>query len=309
MSELSQKIDRLYAAFGDVTRPSDVVGDDYASDLFTAELKALVAGDQRRLTLNNFQRYIGNDICTRSNDLLFLLPTLLRLWADDIRNTESWFVPHLYYALSNFGNERSRFLYSYVAPDLRAAAIDFMNFVLVRTIGRGSTIPVTKRADLPLYFGDVVSYGAIADDIASVWNVVWSATTEHHAIAVVQYASLLICDNSTNPVFAKSAVMNEPAKKYLQTMLWGGRAVFTHQPWLQSNVAYLRSVLNVELLRDSLERAKRVLTAPQGEIVRELLDRLAGNIAVALDRCRLVPEALSKPASATATWDDVRRGS
>jgi hypothetical protein len=149
------------------------------------------------------------------------------------------------------------------------------------------------------WFSHFASSGVIACDVENLWPRWWSLPNEGCAIAAIQYASCLICDDQHNPVFPPP----EGGMGGGAPQLWSYESLGSDECWRGENVKFLAATLSVPYLRDKLAEARNRISDPQrrsrAEDVARILDRETHRAEQRIPR---LMELLSTPQEVLATW-------
>jgi hypothetical protein len=280
----------LQAAFASVPKPRKVQGDSWGIDATTEDIWRLINTEPSLLEADDFSGYIG--MCTTGgiDDLRYLLPTLLRIWHHELSAKKgSWFIEHLHQELS-----RTDLIENHLNETLRSAVITFMRHSLLERIGQENPLRIVGNSPTHNWFGFMASYGVFTEDIPTLWQGLWEMPTPGHAVAVVQYASCLICKEGDNPVFA-------PWRSDIgggSPLLWDYNSMGFDERWKESNVSFLQGTLSVNYLQEHLMKAERILSDRyMNSQVQAVLSNLLKYPERAQGRCSALPKALSIPSS------------
>jgi hypothetical protein len=149
------------------------------------------------------------------------------------------------------------------------------------------------------FFPAFASYGVITRDVENLWRRWWSLPNEGCAIAAIQYASCIICDDQQNPVFL--APVGEMGGGPPQ--LWEYESIASSEDcWQAENLKFLAETLSVPYLKsklaeamDKLKEAGRLRAATVSRILEHETFRAEKRIP------RLL-EILSKPQANLVEW-------
>ena len=360
---MTAAIDCLFEAFGDVEKPGQVRGCDCPFCISAEGIVRLLDADRRTLTCDDLIPYVANVLGTVGGpmDFAYLLPAILKVWAEEMRGYQSAFNERLHPALLKDG-----FLHGYLPESRREAVVAFMREALLDRIGcetslsilpwgspccpcpetmgrltaqcdevvrlatlavenpkdhaatmeglRAQQLEAVRRAEAELkasevesgpapatygWFRHFASYGVIAPDIENLWTRWWSMPNEGCAIAAIQYASCLICDDQDNPVFPpRTGGMGGGAPQ-----LWSYESFGSDECWRAENVKFLAGTLSVPYLKDKLAEARNRFSDPQRRSrAADLARILEHETHRAGQRIPRLMELLSAPQDVLATW-------
>ena len=282
----------------EVRRPTKVVGDSCGVDATTEEIQRLIEADPETLKPADFSGYLGYCTTGGDDDLRFLFPPILRIWDSALYEHDSWFTQHFHAEVC-----RTDFLERALSPTLREAACAFMVGVLSERIGSEQALPVKGASTSHDWFGYVASFGVFTNSIPALWSAIWESQQPGHAVALLQYLSCLIYEDS-NPIFAPWT----RDKGGGPPELWGFDSVGFDEAWKQENVSFMTTALTTARISDWLERASALHSDSQvSELSDCFLDELASKTREVDERIRLLLIALQAPSGAgIVTWDSLR---
>jgi hypothetical protein len=253
------------------------------------------------LTVDHFLGYTGYVRSTTggSDDLRYLLPSLLRIWREELFQTDGWFPQYFHDDLLRKG-----FLDQCLDDGLRRAVVEFMRTSLLERLAAETETRIVGGSHTHDWFRQFVTYGVITDDIPPLWEAWWAMAQPGHAVSAVQYASCLVCGETDNPVFAdpitREAAGGPPS-------LWDSDIYSLANTWRPANVDFLSRTLSVEYLRDRLSHARtafgdwRLASAEcPTAILLGMLDKRRDLVAA---RCRALPRVLALPKRWPADFD------
>jgi len=182
--------------------------------------------------------------------LAYVLPFCLEAWREDLRGTTteySGFVEWFYPVLANLGIFEQD-----LTPQQGAAVSDFMRQTILEEIDdqRGLSYKGAKARPYR-WIRALTTYGVLRPDIDVLWNAWWSLDTVGRSIAAIQYITCLMYSEYENPVFAPWTSDEGGGPP----CLWDFEGHLYVNRWLQSNVAFLTSILTVSGVSDTLVRA------------------------------------------------------
>lgn len=291
--------EELLQAFKDVAKPTTVEGDPMGLDASTEEIQRLLDADPQTLTMKDFQSYLGYCTTGGIDDLRYLLPTVLRIWHEELNHPQEPLRAPLEYIHEEL--VRTDIIDSHLSPAQRTAVVTFMRNSLIERIGQETSLRIEGcLSDTYIWFRCLTSYGTITEDIPQVWKCFWAMPTAGHARAVIQYASCLICVDKHNPVFL-------PWSRDLgggAPCLWEYESSGFNECWKNANISFLQSTLTPTYLHDHLVAAKSLLTnRSEIDCVNSLLHELQQVPQRASHRCVELPKFLSqRDLPVTAKW-------
>jgi hypothetical protein len=255
----------------------------------------------RLVRLQPGERPNGNDLFAYTEDLrytkvqgsllAYLLPVLLEVWRDDVRGIENSYagvVEHIYPILADrhvFDQE--------LTPKQNATVSAFMRQVILEEIDNQRGLAFSgKRAQPYRWVREIATYGVILPDLESLWTTWWSLDAIGRAIAYIQYLSCFMYAANENPIFSPWT----PDAGGGPPCLWEFSGhLYTHC-WLEPNVRFLRRTLNVQSLRDLLDRAtERLLGEPEHAAAANVCADFALCASTVEARCIELPEILGTP--------------
>ncbi len=284
----------LELAFRDVSKPTEVRGDLYGVDATAQQIQRLLDAKPYTLSADDFSGYVGYYLTTGGeDDFRYLLPKMLRIWREELAG-ESWFPHYLHAHLA-----ATDFIEGHLAADQRDAVVSFMRDALYERISHERLLRIEGKSDTHLWFERFASFGVIAADMRALWQLVWAAPTIGHARAVAQYASCLICSDSTNPIFAPWNCNQGGGPP----RLWGFDSVGFDERWQEPNVEFLREILTADYLGQRLSAALKQLSEPtERQTVELLLRELDRQHKRTVARCQMLPEMLSCTPDCLMDW-------
>ncbi|MEW6735552.1 MAG: hypothetical protein AB1489_29945, partial [Acidobacteriota bacterium] len=288
---MKSELDELFNSFRNIKKPQEVKGCNCSFCLSSEEITELLNSDQKLLTYDALYLYIDNVLITIGSpeDFTYLLPAILKIWSEELyKDCDSAFNQRVHGALIRESLEkyldldideiypvsaRDGFLYKYLPEELRKVVLNFMEQEIFERIGRENSLSIVGRFPSHNWFRVFASYGVLSLDVGRLWERWWSIPTEGHAIALVQYASCLICDKENNPVFAPW----DPKLGGGAPLLWNYESFYFGEYWMKENLEFLAKRLTVEYLFERLSDAQKQISNPKkkkiSEEVRQILER------------------------------------
>ena len=131
-----------------------------------------------------------------------------------------------------------------------------------------------------------------SNDLDKLWSAWWSVDTPGRALAIAQYASCLIYDETANPVF--DAWTREHGGG--PPNLWHYRGHVLEECWRAPNLEMLERVLTPDGVRHALDRAVAHLAGhPLHDKVASIRFRLDARTQTLANRCADVRRFLATP--------------
>lgn len=282
----------------EVRRPTNVEGDSWGLDATTEEIQRLIDADPDTLKPDDFSGYLGYCTTGGDDDLRFLFPPILRIWDSTLYERDSWFTQYFHAEVC-----RTDFVERALSPKLREAACAFMVRALSERIGSEEALSVKGVSTSHDWFGYVASFGVFTTSIPALWSVIWESEQPGHAVALLQYLSCLIYEDS-NPIFAPWTC----DKGGGPPELWGFDSVGFDEAWKHENVAFMSTALTTARIGDWLRRASGLHSGSQiSEFSDFFLDELASKTKEVDERIKLLLIALQAPSGVDiVTWDSLR---
>ena len=280
----------LREAFSQVAKPSEVKGDFISMRVSDEHINRLIASDPDSLTERDFEGYVGEVVSYEPggpDHYVYLLPTMLRIWAECLCESETAFNAYL-----NCDLAREKILDSYLSPELRNAVTKFMCSALSRRIAKEDSLRVTGASQSHEWCDQLNSFGVISSSLPELWSTVWDVAEAGHACAVVQFASCLVFKGEQNPIF-------DTWTPYLgggPFELWEYDSMGFDECWLPSNVKFLRETLSVPYLFDRLARISQLY--PNSPLQRKAWSIWTGvklHSQRVDERCTALASALESP--------------
>lgn len=248
----------LVDAFRNVPRPSRTDGSYFIS---SADIQTLLDRRDAELDASLVHGYLMEALVTVGSpaDLTYLLPAILELWRESL-DSPSPLSDVLAAALC-----RQRFLYSYLTPRQRNAVLQFIRTVLLDSLDSTPSWTEWPPGYWPFSFDLIHAYGTYAEDVEVVWRQWWSAEAVGRVWATLTYASLLILDDTQNPIVLPLEIAHPIASSILMDMA----QYDLESQWLQPNIAFLSRALSLERVQQHLYQV-REHTGPAGQIAAML---------------------------------------
>jgi len=222
---------------------------------------------------------------------LHVLPFCLRAWQEDLAvpfGRYEGFVDELYPALL-----RSNVFEEVLAPDQATAVGAFMRAAILAQIDAQRELSFKgSKAGAYGWFHALSTYGLLRGDVDKLWSAWWAADTAGRALAVAQYASCLIYDETANPVF--DAWTREHGGG--PPCLWHYRGHVLEGSWREPNLQFLDGVLTPDGVRGALDRAvARLAGHPLRDKVATIRFHLDARTETLASRCADVRRFLATP--------------
>lgn len=281
-----------------VPRPTNVEGDSWGLDATTEDILRLIEADPDLLKPDDFSGYLGYCTTGGDDDLRFLFPPILRIWASDLYERDSWYTQYFHAEVC-----RTDFVERALTPKLRQAACDFMVTALSDRLGFESALSVKGVSTSHDWFGHLASFGVFTTAIPALWSEIWKSERAGHAVALLQYLSCIVYEDS-NPIFAPWTC----DKGGGPPELWGYDSVGFDEAWKDENVDFLSTALTSDRISEWLERTSALHASSQiaefSSIFHEDLAATAGEVD---ERISLMLMALRTPSGVgIVTWDSLR---
>ena len=313
-------IDKVFRSFRKINKPQKVKGCNCSFCISEKEIIKLLNADQKLLTCGELYSYVNNVLITvgSPDDFIFLLPAILKVWSEQLyANKDSAYNQRLHGALIRSDldksveyldasettiavNAKEGFLYCHLPESLRKIVLSFMGNEIFKRIGKENSLSIIGKTSTHSWFRVFASYGVFSNNIEQLWQQWWSTPTKGHAIALVQYASCLICDEKANPVFAPW----DPKIGGGTPLLWNYESFFFGEYWMEENLEFLKKVLSVDYLHKKLEDTQYLLKDPlDAKIVtevRNILDKEFTKVELRIER---LIDLLGKPSAPGGPFD------
>lgn len=282
----------------EVPRPARVEGDPWGLDATTEDILRLIEADPDSLGADDFSGYLGYCTTGGDEDLRFLFPPVLRIWASALHERQSWFTQYFHEEVC-----RTDFVERALGRRLRAAACEFMVSALSDRIGSETSLSVKGMSTSHDWFGYVASFGVFTTAIPVLWSRIWESEREGHAVALLQYLSCLIYEES-NPIFAPWTCNKGGGPPEL----WGFDSIGFGESWKPGNLDFMSTALTSGHIGAWLERTSKLHpVSPISEFCGFFLDELAGTADAVDERIGLLLLALRTPSGADlVTWNSLR---
>lgn len=234
----------------------------------------------------------AHDLCYTDIDsrlLVRLLPTCLQAWYGELRGTRSdygGFVEYFYSALAH------RHIFdTHLAPRQATAVAHFMASSILEEMDAQRDLPYRDmNARRYRWIRALTTYGVLLPDIEHLWARWWSSDTIGCALCLVQYVSVLVYDDDSNPIFAPWTRNDGGGPP----CLWEFEGLLDSPRWLASNVTFLGRRLTPSAVADALQHTVVLLTnSPEYEVAAQLESDLRTRAGVFERRCTELPSLLA----------------
>jgi hypothetical protein len=279
----------LRHAFGRVAAP-----EKFTQEAFEGDDRHL----RRLIRLKPGERAEPSDLWEYTQDLLYteiqspllayLLPFCLELWREDLRGIHDGcggFVEQFYPVLAN------RHVFESHLTQKQAAAVSaYMRQVILDEIDDQRGLTYQGMNERPYrWIRALTTYGVLLPDLDRLWGAWWSLDTIGQAIAALQYISCLMYPENENPVFAPWT----PNGGGGPPCLWDFEGhLYTHH-WMEPNVVFLKRILAVPGVTETLNRAVDRLTAqPEHHVATQIQGDLPLLTETLEARCAELPRLL-----------------
>lgn len=276
-------------AYGKAATPEKVTQEAFeGNDRHLRRLLRIKPGD--RPDLQDLWEYLQDLRYThiQSALLVYLLPSCLELWCEDLRGTSDkygGFVEHLYPVLA----DRAIFE-KYLTFKQTAAVSEFMRQIILDEMDDQSGLAYQSSKARPYrWIRALTTYGVLLPDVDRLWGEWWSLDTVGRAIAAAQYVSCLMYPENENPVFAAWS----PNEGGGPPGLWEFEGhLYTHR-WLEPNVTFLKGALNVPGVSEVLSRVvDRLVECSEHKVAARIRDDLPLLADTLQWRCAELPRLL-----------------
>lgn len=258
-SRLDEQWDRFRNAFARVPKPAQAKGCECPSCLSDEEIHALLDSDPSKIVeSDNIQVYVENVLGTigTKEEFAYLLPLLARVWAERLDDPRDAYPDYFWQALI-----RQEFFATYLSDPLKAAASEFLKAALLDRLGQEGPLRQIKGvAGIHSWLRDLSGYASVADDYHLLWTGWWDMPSAGHAVAAVEFASLLAFEDENNPVFHKWTPLGGGGPPDLR-MCGGPWSTY----WRLNNLTFLRESLTPDFMKISTCRACERLQGQEGE--------------------------------------------
>ncbi len=282
----------------EVPKPKKLQGDPYGIDATTEDIIRLIETDPDSLTVDNFSGYLGYCTTGGDDDLRFLFPPILRIWASELYQCDSWFTQCFHEELA-----RTDFIERALSPKLKMAVHTFMVEALSDRIGSEASLKIEGATTSHNWFGFVASFGVFTTAIPDLWAKIWDSEQSGHAVAVLQYLSCLIYEESS-PIFAPWTC----EKGGGPPELWYFDSSGFEESWKPENANYMTAALSIERIIHWLRRTSILHSGTQiADLSKTFLDEATNNENEVEERVCLLLKALQTPSwTDIVTWDSLR---
>lgn len=294
-------LENLISAFQDVPRPLDVSGDEMGLEASKEQIERLLNLDPKSATAHDFLGYVGY-VCSTTggiDDFRFLLPALLCVWKNEILcEHDGWFLQHFHGNVADLD-----FFEAELTPLQKAAVFCFMRSTLMKRIGDETSLQIAEKTRTHDWFGNFACFGVVSLELPTLWRELWAIPTAGHARAVLQYASVIICDDDANIIFSP----HTPNFGGGAPTLWEYNSLNRRACWKPQNARFLRATLSADYLSGAIVTARARLSAKEQEVADQLLEELqTGQVGRTEARCAAVCTALETPDLRVMTkWYDL----
>ncbi len=291
------QLEQLFRAFREVKKPTTIEGCGREECSFcptTEQMHMLLNSDQRSLSADDLQLYVSNVFITvgTPEDFVYFLPALLKAWSEELDDQECSFRASLHPAL-----RKARIRCANLSPALWDAISAFMRPALLERLGREQSLHIQGKSMTHDWFGIVAAYGTFVVDLPTLWEQWWEMPSTGHAIATIQWASCLICDDKKkeNSVFDRWSPEHGGGGG-LWLLTGYDSMVPWDECWLPDNLSYLERTLSVEYLKQKLiEAQQHLIDSDQKERVATLQSLLKKESARTQSRIQQVLTKLRTP--------------
>jgi hypothetical protein len=291
MAPATEAVLKLRAAFASAKPPEKVTQEAYDGN--PQHLRRLIK-------LRRADRAQSRDLWQYTQDLLYspeiqgdlvphVIPFCLEAWRDDLRGIDNGyggFVEHFYPVLAKAG-----ILDSHLNPKQSCAVAEFMRQSILEEIDEQQGLSYRGAgARSYRWIPAFTTYGVLFADVDRLWNPWWSLSTKGKAIAAVQYISCLAYPASENPVFAPWT----PEGGGGPPCLWEFAGHLYDSRWPESNVSFLREVLNLDRVSATLDYAVQCLVGnPEYSVASGIREDLPLCTEMIASRCAELPKILA----------------
>lgn len=257
---------RLCALNDSMPDPSDVY--DYTEDL----------------------RYVET---TQPDLFAHLLPICLRAWQHDLfhcyRSQYAGFVEQFTAALADRWTDFRTLL----KPVQSEAVTAFMRDSILDMIDRETNLSHRGSLATPYAWTEGLgSFAVIFPDLKSLWRIWWRFETPGQAIAALQYASAFMYEEDRNPVFAPWT----PDGGGGPLCPWETDGVIYDQSWQAENVAFFKSTVTPDFIRNALVRAAKLLNGIiDSDVPSKMLADFEQRRPLLEHRLRVFSDIVSRP--------------
>jgi len=279
----------LRRSLGVTSPPEKIVQEPFEQN--DAHLRRLVrVGPGERPDANDLFRYMEDLRYTQIQGslLVYLLPICLEVWHDDLRGIDQRYagvVEHFYPVLAD------RHVFDEQLSAKQTATVsEFMKKTILDEIDDQRGLSYSGAGARPYrWIRALTTYGVLMPDLEHLWTAWWSLDTIGRAVAAIQYGSCLTYSEYENPVFAPwtgSSGGGPPC-------LWEFAGHLYAHRWLEPNIIFLRSILNLRAIEELLSRATdRLVGQPEHDTAKALLADLPLCNSVVEERCKELPRFL-----------------
>ena len=279
-------------------RPTTAQGDPYGIEATSEQILELIDADPDSLKAHDFVDYLGYCTTGGDADLRYLLPPILRIWESSLYEPDSWFTNYFHAELG-----RTNIIIRALNPKLREAVYAFMVKALSQKISTETALSVEGKSPCHDWFGHLASFGVFTTEIETLWTVIWESEQSGHAIALLQYLSCLIYEES-NPIFAPWTC----DKGGGPPGLWEFDSIGFDEAWQQENLNFMASALTPQRIAGWLKRTAQLHAGKDiAEFANYFLHELSNNSNEVDERIKLLLIALKMPSGIDCiTWESLR---
>jgi hypothetical protein len=231
--------------------------------------------------------------------LAYLLPFCLEAWGQDVRGAQQGyggFVEHFYSVLAN------RHIFDEcLKPAQTAAAAEFMRQTILDEIDDQRGLAYQGNNARPYtWISAFTTYGVLLPDLGLLWREWWLLTTVGRAIAAVQYLSCLMYPESENPIFAPWTCDGGGGPP----CLWEFAGYLYSHRWLDPNIDFMKTILNVDQVSEVLSRAaERLAGQPEHARASQVCADFPSRRATVESRCAELPRFLATTQQGTTLFE------
>ena len=227
--------------------------------------------------------------------LAYLLPFCLAAWREDLHQATNEYggvVEQLYPVLANRG-----VFAKHLTPEQTVAVSKFLQLTILEEMDHQRGLSYEGAGSRPYgWIAALATYGILLPDIEGLWREWWALGTSGRAIAAVQYLSCLMYPENQNPVFAPWTPLGGGGPP----VLWEYAGHLYSHRWLQPNIDFLKTLLNVRQAGDVLARAVDGLEGqPEHAQAARVHSAFPNRMAIVEARCAELPRLLATIPEAT----------
>ena len=198
----------------------------------------------------------------------YLLPVCLEEWARDLHGDPDAYRGAIEYLPPAFAN--SNVIGKHLTHNQAETAAAWVREEILKEMDEQRGLAYRGMGARPYrWIGSMTTYGVFRPDIELLWKPWWAVETVGRAVSLVQYASCLMYENDSNPIFSPWTAQEGGGPP----TLWEFNGHLYEHCWMESNVEFLRGALTLETVEGALERAADRLEAePEHEIAMRVRD-------------------------------------